>query len=322
MRWKEKPMSECINPNTNQHDNDSTSSPTPYLQLREVLELVRPEMAKLEADHLLQITVDPVTAATIARGALPRLLELRGQLAELPGFDIQNLDKLQLYARAMAQANAVYLGASAPPQHFQKLVAEATAMREQLVSDASALAKRGYLDGAKLDQLKGSVGYRNVASDLLTVVNMITSNWTNIAGKTALTIEELDRAYFLGDQLIDDIGTRALAPAAVKKATLDRQQIYTVLVNAWEEVRRAVTFVRWDFRDADVIAPSFFSGKRHKTSDGEETETEAGDNVPSANPTAPPANLARQPATAAGPAAATSSPKTGVGLPGSDPFSN
>jgi len=307
------------NAGTANNSTSSTSSATPYLQLREVLEQLRPEMTRLDPDHLLPITVDPVTAATIARGALPRLAQLREELAALPFFDIQNLDKLQLYARAMAQANAVYNGASRPPQHFQELVAEATAMREQLVSDARALAKRGYLDGAKLDQLKGSVGYRNVASDLLTVVNMITANWAAIAGKTALTIEELDRAYFLGDQLIDDIGARALAPSAVAKATLERQQMYTVLVNAWDEVRRGVTFLRWDFGDADVIAPSFFAGRRRKANAEDESEVEAGE-APSTDMATSPTSSANQPAAA--PDAGNASPNRGVGLPGADPFAN
>src|SRR5512133_833449 len=62
--------------------------------------------------------------------------------------------------------------------------------------------------------------------------------------ENALTIEELDRAYFLGAPLIDDIGARALAPAGVAKATLARQQRYTVLGNAWGQVRRGVAFRR------------------------------------------------------------------------------
>jgi hypothetical protein len=275
-------------------------------RLRESLAKARPEMAVLAPRDLLQIQVDPMAAVTTARGALPQIMAFKLRMAKLPEFEIKNLENLELYALATTQAQAVFLGASAPPERFQELVAEATELREQLLSDATALARRGLINGAKLAELKGSVGYRNVASDLLTLTNMIRADWAKVVGKTGVTEAELDRAEVVGDQLINDIGLKQLAPAAVAAVALERQQAYTLLVNAYDQVRRAISYLRWDEDDVDSIAPSLYAGRKRKTS----TDV---DPTPAVEPVAAKAAPA---ATAEGGTAT----KPAVGLPGADPF--
>lgn len=83
---------------------------------------------------------------------------LRGELvSKLPVFDIARLDRLELYARAAGHAHALHLQLSALPD-FTPLVEAAEALREVLVSDASALARRGLIDAQVLGSLKGPVG--------------------------------------------------------------------------------------------------------------------------------------------------------------------
>jgi hypothetical protein len=183
-------------------------------RLREAVEKVRPEMAAIEQDRMLQVNLDPLAAASTVRGALPQIMQYRVQLQTLPDFDIKWLDNLELYSLASTQTQTVFQGTSQPTGQFSQRVDEATALREQLLSDATALAKRGLISDTKLDLLKGSHGFRNVASDVLTLANMIRGNWKNVAGKTGVTEAELDRAEILGDQLIKDIGDREQAPAS------------------------------------------------------------------------------------------------------------
>lgn len=94
---------------------------------------------------------------------------------------------------------------------------------------------------------------------------------------------------------------------------LERQQAYTLFVNAYDQIRRAISFLRWDQGDADEIAPSLFGGKKRRAA----TEAE------------PPVDSAPTPTTGAaaatGPvvnAAGAGGTTAAVGLPGSDPFSN
>jgi hypothetical protein len=285
----------------------TNTNPVARPRLRESLDKVRPEMVALEQNDLLQINVDPLAAVATARGALAQILTLRSQMQALSGFDIRQLDNLELYALATMQAQTIYLGASAPPQRFQELVAEATDLREQLLADATALATRGHVSGTKLGTLKGAVGYRNVASDLLTLTNMIRGNWDTVSGKTGVTEVELDRAEVVGDQLINDIGVRELAPAAVAAVALERQQAFTLFATAYDQVRRAVNYLRWDAGDADEIAPSFFVNRRKKSSS---------EVAPA--PEATPATVITGMPTPAVAAAAVAKPAEG--LPGADPF--
>ncbi len=278
-------------------------------RLRESLDKVRPEMVALEENHLLPINVDPLTAVATARGALAQILTLRKRMEALPEFEIQNLDKLELYALATMQAQTIYQGASAPPEHFQELVAEATALRELMLSDATALANRGHISGDKLGTLKGPVGYRNVASDLLILTNMIRGNWKAVSTRTGVTEGELDRAEIICDQLINDIGVRQLAPAAVAAVALERQQSFTLFARAYDQVRRAVNYLRWVEGDADEIAPSFFAGRRKRSSSDV-----------AANSEAEPATSKSEPTVAVPSPVAAAATKPAIGLPGSDPF--
>lgn len=47
----------------------------------------------------------------------------------------------------------------------------------------------------------------------------------------------------------------------VAASTLVRQQAFTLFVKAYDEVRRAVSFLRWKERDADTIAPSLYGAR-------------------------------------------------------------
>ncbi|HMA92160.1 MAG TPA: hypothetical protein VKP30_05710, partial [Polyangiaceae bacterium] len=164
-----------------------------------------------------------------------------------------------------------------------------------------------------------AVGHRNVATDLLTLVNVIRANCEVVAGKTALSAQELERAECLSDQLVNDIGERAVGPAALDKVVLERQQAYTVLVNAYDELRRAVTYLRWNYGDEDAVAPSLFGGKRRKST--ADTETESPTATPQTNTTTPAAGLVTPP-TAAASTANSATTRVAAGLPGADPFTN
>ncbi len=280
-----------------------------YPPLPESLEAVHPKMKELEDKDLLQITVDPGAAVSTARGALPRIFSYRDQLSKLANFDIEDFDQLPVYASAALQATMLYQAASAPPEHFQQLVAEATALRESLLTAATALAQAELISGDRLGELKGPVGYRNIASDVLTLMNIIRNSWASVSARTAVTEEELDRAQWVGNQLFGDIGMRAQSPAAIAAFALERQQSYTLFVNAYDEARRGLSYLRWREGDVDRIAPSLFSGRKRKaTTDAEVTE----EAVPVTTPAA---------ATVVSSIAATAT-KPAVGLPGADPFAS
>jgi len=287
--------------------NNNTFSP----RLRDALDRVRPEFAAIAVDDLLPINLEAVAAAGTVEGVLPKVLLLHDQMQkELPAFDLNNLDKLELYALALLQAHTLSLGANPIPENVAALGTDATEQRAQLLSDATALAKRGLISSAALDKLNGPNGYYNTATDLLTIANMLRTNWAAISGKTGVTEYELDRAEVVGDQLVRAMGKREHSAATIAAVALERQQAYTLFVEAYDEVRRAVSYLRWHQNDADEIAPSLYAGRNTSK------KKPASDIVTTPDPVKP---ATTQPAVTANPPAAA---KPAIGLPGADPFAS
>lgn len=284
-------------------------------RLSEALERMRPKFAAIPTDKLLQIIVDPIAAAATAQGALPEIMTLRGRIVtDVPKFDVTNLDELEMYTLALIHAQSHHLMATNPPEALAALAEEATKLRELLLSDATALGKRGFINPTALHELKGPIGFRNVASDILALAVLLRSNWAKISSKTGVTEAELTRAELIGQRMIRAIGLREQSPTTVAATALERQQAYTLFVNAYDQVRRAVTFLRWESGDADDIAPSLYSGRASR----KKHEIEV---AQPSTPTTAPATLVTGTATTA-PATVTPAARPTTGLPGADPFAS
>ena len=240
-------------------------------------------------------------------------MKLRDQIVALPGFQPKFLEQFETYALAAHYTQTLLLAASSPPEQFQELITETAALRETLFNDATAHAKRGLISSKPLESLKGPNGFRNIASDVMTLSIVLRAAWPKLVGKTSVTEAELDRAEVLSDQVICDLGLREQAPATIAEVALDRQKAFTLFMTAYDQLRRAVAYLRWNEGDADDIAPSLYSGRKKKAASSEV--------VPQTAPTEP-TTQASSTATTATTQTTTpaTAPKATVGLPGADPF--
>jgi hypothetical protein len=137
-----------------------------------------PTAQALPVSELITINIDVPTAVTTVIGKLAQSRSFRDAMVKaLPTFDLANIDQLETYTLATAHAHAVYLSSSAPPEALVKLTADAQTLRDTLYSDAIALANRGLVSGARLSEFKGSVGYKNVAFDLLGPTALLRAAW-------------------------------------------------------------------------------------------------------------------------------------------------
>lgn len=99
----------------------------------------------------LRVDTDVPSVVTTALGALPEIKAQRADIVEkLPSFDIATFDKLEQYALAVGHAQALYIVAHGPSALVTELVERALRTRDMLYTDASALAKRGLLDGERV----------------------------------------------------------------------------------------------------------------------------------------------------------------------------
>lgn len=233
----------------------------PSLLYREAFEQVLPWSTAISEEELLPINIDIPSAIATALGALPKIMAFRDEAAKLHSFDVAHFDRLQLYTFAVGHAHAKFLAASAPPAAIATLNERGVKLRDTMYLDAVALAHRGLLNGDRIAEFKANVGYKNLAFDLLGLGTLLRENWDQIAARTAIQLSELDEAELLGQQLMDAVGAREQAAGTIAQVQAQRQRNFTLFSRSYDQVRRAIGFLRWDQEDVDQICPSLFAGR-------------------------------------------------------------
>ncbi len=230
--------------------------------LETAFRLVVAELESLAPEELVQVNLDIIAAANTAAGVIPELKALRSRIVhELPQFDLVAFDKLHLYAMAAAYAHTMHLVGAAPRDDLRSRFEESLKLRELLLGDATALAARGIINGEALKNLRGSIGYKNVQTDLQMLVNVFKANWARIQGKCAVTEAELARGGKLVAWLMEVVGLREQGPAELAKSADMRERAFTLFTRTYDDARRAIGFLRWKEGDVDDIIPSLYAGR-------------------------------------------------------------
>jgi hypothetical protein len=308
------------NQTTNQASNDSTQQGIEQpkrLRYRAAFQQIEPDAEKVATKDLLVINIDVTTAVTTATGALPEILALRDQASKLAEFEIKNFDMLETFALATMHVQGEYVAASTPPEELLALNEQGIALREVLHSDATALAKRGLINGSKLSTFKVSPGYKILAEDLVGLSSLLRHNWDKISAKTAITMAELDQAEDLSDRLLSAVGAREQAPAVLADVSVQRQRVFTLFVDAYDQVRRAINYLRWEEGDLETIAPSLYAGRGNTRKKVDPQPTTPPVTPSPSTPTLPGTPAPLPPPVATAPANAS---PIAAGLPGSSSF--
>jgi len=288
---------------------------------REAFERALPASQALRPEELITINLDVTSAIATTVGKLPGILALRESAKALPAFDISTFDQLETYTLATGHAHTLYMGASSAPEAIVELNERGMTLRNTLYADAVALATRNLISGDRIGEFKANIGYKNLAFDLMALAAVLRGAWDKIAGKTAITTDDLDQAELIGDQLVSAVGSREEAPASVAEVALQRQRNFTLFLNAYDQVRRAVSYLRWNEGDVDRIAPSLYSGRGNSNA-RPKPEPQPG---PSPVPPTPPVTGNSAAASAPTPGAPSSPPHLSApaaGLPGASPFAS
>jgi hypothetical protein len=280
--------------------------------LNEVFERIKAEGAHLRITELIPLNVDPLTAASVIRSAVPRVDALRPTLeTALKDFDFANIDKLESYALALIFAHSRLTCTKLPPKQLEALATEAMKLRTKLVSDVEVFARWGIIKSVNSSALARTTGYRDVAADILSLAELLRSEWDAIGSRCSVSFIEFEKATFIADKLLNAAGQRDRTPTLVAEASLDRQRVYTLCFRAYNQVRKAVAYIRRNHGDEDDFTPPL-GGKRRRGRKPKLTSAKAtpaqrqGIEAISSNATAT--------------VAPTTIVANTVGLPGADPF--
>ncbi len=217
-----------------------------------------PAMNTLADADLLTVNLDIPKLYTKVRGVLPKLTQLHSEMRTLPGFDENLLEKIDVYSNALAHVHAACIVAQKPPSQLPALLATATEWRRILLSDARALTQRGLLPSRCLDRLKLRKGYKNVAFDVMALSALFRQHWATVAGKTAVSPDDIEQSARIAGELLAAVGLRDHGPASTLCAIELRKRAFTLLVNVYDELRRAVIYLRWHQDDVDPWMPSLY----------------------------------------------------------------
>ena len=235
----------------------------PRLRYQEAFQEVWPEAAALEQSELLSVNISVTTAVTLAFGALPQVMVLRDAASSLGPLDLKHFDRLECYALAVMHTQGEYGAAARPPDTLRALSDFAVPLRDMLYSDATALSNRGLVSSEPLKRFKTGPGYKKLVMDLVGLSALLRRDWDRISSNSAVTMAELHRAEELSVELASAIGARKQVPAQLEVAAQQRQRVFTLFVRAYDQVRRAITFLRWQEGDVESIAPSLYSGRNN-----------------------------------------------------------
>lgn len=282
--------------------NQETSNYTP--RFRAAFTKMLPEIRNAAEADFIAINIDVEAAVATVLGAGNAIRAQREIIVkEAPSFDISSLDNLELYTLALGHAHTAYETATQPSPALIALGNEGTERRTVMLNDISMLISRDLLKEGILGELKGINGYKNIAFDLFQLSDIYRKNWNSIATRTSMKQEELDQVENLADKIITAVGEREQAVQMTAEATRDRQAAFTIFINAYNEVRAAIGFLRRKQGDVDTIAPSLFlgrtTGKKKATDTAEDKSQTAAATSPSATP---PTTAAASPSPQAKPA--------------------
>ncbi|MFO0558589.1 MAG: hypothetical protein U0269_11275 [Polyangiales bacterium] len=233
-------------------DNDRTAS----VDLEAVFERVRAEIEATDVGVVseLNFSVDVGADAILAR--FSQLKSFRKDIVdELRRFDVRNLDALEDYALAAKYLyNLESVQAPKEPSGESPELAKGRAIRAKLTSAVRMLVEWGSLDITQLRAIEQLPhGYRGTSNALQRLLGLISKNEALFEKEAPSALSLVAEAMPLSVSL----GAAAGDAGAVGNEVTDlRQKATRLMLDAYNEVRAALGWVRRKQRDVDQIAPS------------------------------------------------------------------
>jgi len=246
---------------------------SPKSQVQHALERAQPALEAITEREIEPVRHDITNASISVLGISRGVQKYRGEVRVQIGQDAaKHFDALEDAAFACAGAQA---------QHLIKLhgitiettVADLNQQRRILLAEAQTLVSKRLLPASALAELVGGTGQKALCLDVLQLTAAFRGHWPALHASTAVTTAELDQAESLASALATALGENEQGTSPVAPTAEQRARAYTYFVRTYDEVRRAMHFIRWDEGDADEIAPSLSAGRTRHPADTTPVQT-------------------------------------------------
>lgn len=231
--------------------------------LTKAFERVKPDLEAMPADKIQPIRHDITAAIVLALGCLPKLRSLRRAIVSRFGeAGARYVDRLETDANACSWAHARHL----PTLHgrdLEELAGHLSQVRAVFLFEVQALIALGVVNGSAIAELVGGTSYKGLYLDVAQLVAVLRAHWAVAEAKTGVTALELDRAEASAAAFATALGENEQGAASSPTADT-RRRAYTRFVETYSEIRRQVTFLRWELGDADEFAPPLGASRSSK----------------------------------------------------------
>lgn len=245
------------------------------VEASQALAELKPELDAYPDAKLRRITLDVPRAVSIAGAAQPRLVALRDRfVVETPKIPIVYVDRLKVYAMGAWFAHLAAL--PKPASSLDALKLEANELKADLIAGAEPLAYKGLVSKEALAKIKEGSGFLDLANDNVALSALYTEAWPRVENKTAVEWAQVERAAIVGPQLILALGEKIAFSGTSTEATRLRARAISLFLDVYDELRRAVEYIRWHEGDATSFVPTLYQGGgRRPTTESPSGEDEA-----------------------------------------------
>ena len=208
-------------------------------------------------NDLIVVNLDPGAGALIAIASLPRIALFEAAIKDLAPSCAHAVGSVKRYARAAFHANYRFLHA-ATGEEFARLYGEVTRWRARGIAVLALAASFDIVDDSVVSKLREGQGYRDAVEDVGAAEDIIRAHWDKLEGKVPITADDLQTMRTLTVDFAAALAEREDRAAGISPSANDRQRAFTLLARAYDEIRRALTFIRWKEGDVDDIVPSLW----------------------------------------------------------------
>jgi ATP/maltotriose-dependent transcriptional regulator MalT len=244
-----------------------------FEDLERAYKRVAAEIDAVAPESLTPMNLDVVTATMIVQGVAHRVLSYRERIAKLPEFDMRVVDRLADYAKAAGYLSVTNLKTPSPKE-AEAIVAEASALKAQLLAWAVPLVAAGHFAEQAVAAIREGTGYKDHAADMVALVALYRGRWESVRSIIGVTEKDLTRAAELGAALWSIAAKREVPERSAAEGSTRLRAAWSLVDLAYAECRRAVEYLRPRNVPLEDILPSLRRNAGRNASQPEAQPTE------------------------------------------------
>jgi hypothetical protein len=214
-----------------------------------------PEMKALPAEQVLVPNVDIASVTALVFGVLPNLAPFREAFRELKEVRVDAIDRVEGLFLALWQAESDFQAVYEPPSAVAGIAAEASLLREKLVAVVDALVAFDLAPRSAVPDRKGGKSYEYLAREVDALASLLRASRHHTDARTPPPLGMLDDAGPISERILAVVGQLEHTQAAAAETTQIRNRAFTLAFRDYDEIRRGVSYLRWNERDADTLVP-------------------------------------------------------------------